>query len=504
MSGIEQAPWYSPLLSLRWRLAFVYSALFSIFVILLSIFLYRSTSTLLLQNAQSLFPQQAQGLRALLIQQACDTNPPESLATFTAQNASNDIDDIYLLDRNGQVIVSSHKSFLNQPFPYLKASTFGNSSTFGPSVTGGIRTFHSNIHGSSGSDGVLFALNAPSNCMTTNNLPSYMVVLTSYEKEQSTLRMILLMLVTTALIMVVTGALIISFFTGVMFSPLKQVTNATLALAQGDLQQRVPTLPGRDEISTLAISFNQMADQIEHMFAAQQDSERRSRRFVSDASHELRTPITSLRGFTEVLIRGAKDDPKTAQHILSLMKTEAERMTELVNDLLTLARFDEGHFPVPTGVDLVDLAVETLQEARKNAPDSYKLALELATQERLKTQASREPLRQLLLELLDNAVKYGCTEKDKLILLRLDKKEQHALLQIVDHGVGIPPADLPHIFDRFYRGANAHNANRSPIPGTGLGLPIAMAIVQAYSGTLTASSHPNEETIFTLSFLCSE
>jgi two-component system OmpR family sensor kinase len=243
-----------------------------------------------------------------------------------------------------------------------------------------------------------------------------------------------------------------------------------------------------------------MADRIEQTFAAQQASERRARRFVSDASHELRTPITSLRGFTEVLIRGAKDDPATAQHILSLMKNEAERMTDLVNHLLMLARLDEGHFPTPQAIDLVDVVIGSLQEARKKAPEGYKLALDLVTQDRLQIQADSEQIKQLLLVLLDNAVKYGCAGEQKQILLLLDKRDRQIQIQVIDHGMGIAPDDLPHVFDRFYRGENTHNSTSTPIPGTGLGLAIALAITHAYQGTLNVSSQPEKETIFTATF----
>ena len=263
----------------------------------------------------------------------------------------------------------------------------------------------------------------------------------------------------------------------------------------------MPLLQSQDEIAELASSFNQMADRIQQMFAAQQASERRAQRFVSDASHELRTPITSLRGFTEVLLRGAKDDPATAQHILTLMKSEAERMTELVNDLLTLARLDEGHVPEPAAIDLVEVIIECQQQVRKQTPTAYKLSLDLVAQERLSINANREQIKQMLLTLLNNAVKYGCSETQQNVLIRLNKVENHAHIQVIDYGEGIADDDLPHVFERFYRGRNALD-RPTRIPGTGLGLPIALAIAQAYQGMITACSQPGQETIFTVSFPC--
>ena len=498
MSETEDASWYSPVLNLRWRLAVVYSMLFGIFVITLSIFIYYATSQSLLRNAQVAFPQHAQGLRTLLTQEICDTSPTPALTNFLQQNTGNDIGEIYLLDKSGKVLASSDSSMLNRHFSYANPAYFVDPSA---NLT---YPFEKPVSSSQAIDGLLLPLQAPANCLAPGSLPGYMAVLASYENEQNTLNSILLMLEVTSALMIVTGALIISFFTGIMFRPLKQVTRATRALARGNLQQRVPPLHSHDELAELATSFNQMADRIERMFTAQQASEERARRFVSDASHELRTPITSLRGFTEVLIRGAKDDPAITQRVLGLMKNEAVRMTQLVNDLLTLARLDESHFSAPVDLDLVAVVVECIQQTRQQITNGCQLSLELATQERLRICADQEQIQRMLQILLKNAINYGCTGEQKRILLRLDKKAGYALVQVVDNGVGITLEDLPHIFDRFYRGENAHSSASTPIPGTGLGLPIALAIANAYQGTLTACSEPGKETVFTASFACVE
>lgn len=500
LSGKQSAPWYGLVFSLRWRLALVYIVLFSAFVLILSIFFYNFTATQITNYAQIAFQAHVQTLRSLLVHQVCDISPPQSLADFARQNMDSDIYAIYLLDNGGKVIASNDSNLVNKPFSSIGSPLLTNAR----SNMALAQKLQNNSFAGSAHDGLLYAIRLPSTCKSPQNLPAYIGVLASHTNEQNSISALLLPLGITAALMIIVGALIISFFTVIMFKPLQEVTSATQALAGGNLHQRVPVLRSHDEISALAMSFNQMADRIEQMFAAQQASEQRARRFVSDASHELRTPITSLRGFTEVLIRGAKDDPATAQRVLGLMKNEAERMTKLVNDLLTLARLDEGHFASPEDLDLVDVAVECLQEAKKFAPSQCKLSLELATHERLQVHAAREPLKQMILILLDNATKYGCTSEQKKVLLLLDKKVQHVLIQVVDYGVGISSEDLPHIFDRFYRGANTHSAANVPIPGTGLGLPIAIAIAQVYKGTLTACSDPGQETIFTVSFSCQE
>lgn len=497
MSGKQSVPWYGLAFSLRWRLALVHIVLLSAFLVILIIFFYNFTSTQITNYAQAAFQAHVQTLRSLLVHQICDIAPPPSLADFARQNTDADVAAIYLLDKNGKVLASSDGSLLHQALPTATPAllTKARSNVALPQRLAGSKSFH---------DGLLYAFRTPATCKAPQSLPAYIGVLNSHANEQNSISTLVLPLGIASALMILLGAGTISFFTVVMFKPLQQVTRATQALAAGDLHQRVPIVHSNDEISALAESFNQMADRIEQMFAAQQASEQRAQRFVSDASHELRTPITSLRGFTEVLIRGAKDDPDTAQRVLNLMRNEAERMTKLVNDLLTLARLDEGHFATPEDLDLVDIAVECLQEAKKRAPAQSKLALELATHERLKIRAAREPLKQMLLILLDNATKYGCTGEQKKVLLLLDKKINHALIQVIDYGVGISSEDLPHIFDRFYRGANAHSSTSTPIPGTGLGLPIAIAIAQVYKGSLTACSDPGHETIFTASFHCSQ
>lgn len=489
------APWYHRFLSLRWRLAFVYIALFSIFVSVLSIFLYRSTADLLLNSGQMAFPQHVVEIRSQLLHDICDNNTLHQTNAILKQEPADDIDAIYLIDSSGRVTASNNSTLLNQPFPYIDHSFFSSPH---PSVS---KTFTGIERNGSSFNGLLVPLQAPPNCAVQNKLPPYLAIITSYSNERNTLRNILLLAGTASLLMIILGALVISLLTGVMLRPLQRVTRATQALAAGDLQQRVP-IPEGDELGNLAASFNQMAERIEKTLEAYQASERRARRFVSDASHELRTPITSLRGFTEVLMRGAKDDPETAQRVLKLMKGEAERMSRLVGDLLTLARLDEGRVTEMENVDLVDVAIESVRQAKTRANPRCKIMLDMATQERLRVRANPELLKQMLALLLDNAVKYGCLPSNDKVLLRLDRKAHNALISVIDYGKGILPADLPHVFDRFYRGDHSSSAGGTPIIGAGLGLSIAIAIAQAHKGNITACSKPDKETVFTVTLPC--
>jgi signal transduction histidine kinase len=324
----------------------------------------------------------------------------------------------------------------------------------------------------------------------------------------SVVHMLTIAIEVVALILIVVGVISLFVLTNFLLLPLRRITEAAQAITLGDWQQRerlVPLLEGDDEVSRLATSLNVMVDQLERASQSQQASEQRFRRLFSDASHQLRTPLTSLRGFSEVLMRRAKDDPETTQRVLKLMNKEAERMTLLVNDLLMLARLDDMQELETRYIDLIDVAVEGVEQAKFLATDGRKVTFSpVMTEERLGIHGNKDRLKQVLQILFDNALKYGRPAPDGWIRLQLDRQNDYAIIQVIDNGKGIHPNDLPHIFDRFYRGE--HMPLYDPpwkVPqGTGLGLSIAMAIVHAHKGEITVLSTPDIETIFTVKLPC--
>jgi len=313
-----------------------------------------------------------------------------------------------------------------------------------------------------------------------------------------------------ALILLGVGIILLFLLINFLLRPLRRMTDVAQAITLGDLQQRerlIPLLEGKDEVNELAASLNIMVDQLERANNTQQSSEQRFRRLFSDASHQLRTPLTSLRGFTEILMRGvANEDPETTQRILKLMKNEAERMTHLVNDLLMLSRLDDSSTLETQYVDIVDLAVESVEQAKLQANDGRKITLHFISEERLGVQANSDRLKQVLFILFDNALKYGRPAPEGWVKLQLDLQEGFAMLQIIDNGKGIHPDDLPHVFDRFYRGEHMpiYDSGKAPPSGTGLGLPIALAIVHAHQGDVSVISIPDVETVFTVKLPCAK
>lgn len=299
----------------------------------------------------------------------------------------------------------------------------------------------------------------------------------------------------------VIGGMVIAFiFTSLLLRPLGRVTDAAQAIAIGDLQQRARLplrLPPQDEVDRLAGSLHEMVTRLEYAEEMQRAAEERSQRFFVEASHQLRTPLTSIGGFTQVLMRGAKDDPETAQRILLLMKSEVERMTRLIKDLLTLARLDSRRPPKAQYLDLTALVTDGIAHARKQAKDGRAISLVLETREVIGLQGDKDGIKQLLFILLDNAVKHGRPAPDGEVTLRLDKQNEQAVIRVIDNGEGIASEDLEHIFEAFYRGHYRRTASSNGFTvGEGLGLTIAAAIVRAHHGTITACSDPNVGTEF--------
>jgi len=280
--------------------------------------------------------------------------------------------------------------------------------------------------------------------------------------------------------------LVLPLLVGHALGPLHRVTEASGAMARGELDRRVPDPGGRDELARLARSFNEMAAAVHSAFAVRSESEAGMRRFVADASHELRTPLTTLQGRLDLLARGAVSDPEAARQQLAAMQTDLRRMASLVDDLLTLTRLDtaaaagSGAARAPELVDLDALVADTIEELSVRAP-AQDVEAHPAPPGQAVVRGDPEQLRRAVLNLATNALSHapGGTHS-----WRTSVEAGSVQLSLSDEGPGFPASDLPRVFDRFYRGqAEAHAT-----PGSGLGLAIVRAIVEAHGGTVTAAN----------------
>jgi signal transduction histidine kinase len=282
----------------------------------------------------------------------------------------------------------------------------------------------------------------------------------------------------TVLAVLVVGAL--SALAGrAALGPLERMARVTRHIAGGDLKARV-NLQRRDEVGELAASFDQMVDRLEAAFAAQ-------RQLVSDAAHELRTPLNGLAGTLEIVQVGlARGDLDGARRLLRGVEGELDRLGRLVNDLLTLSSLDERS-PAPMGpVALVPVLRDVVRRARIVAPDHEIVA---RLDEAATVVGNRDQLERVFTNLLDNAVKYTPSPGHIEVVLRLVAGQSE--VAVADSGRGIPPEELPHIFDRFYR---ADRARARQHGGAGLGLAIVQAIVRAHGGQIAAESSPGAGT----------
>jgi two-component system OmpR family sensor kinase len=270
--------------------------------------------------------------------------------------------------------------------------------------------------------------------------------------------------------------------------PLERIGRVADEIAHGNLSRRVTPDNPRTEVGRLGASLNAMLGQIEQAFADRRESEDRLRRFLSDAAHELRTPLSSIRGYAELFRLGATSDPVALERAMNRIESEAARMGVLVEDLLLLARLDEMPEMRLTAVDLSELAEHAVQDTRAVAP-TREVALGGAGP--LMVLADREQLRQVLANLTRNAVLH--TPPDSPIEVSVGRERDEAVLEVRDHGAGLPDDAGDQVFDRFWRNESGRTRGRG---GAGLGLAIVKAVVEAHHGEVHARNHDGGGAVF--------
>jgi two-component system OmpR family sensor kinase len=273
--------------------------------------------------------------------------------------------------------------------------------------------------------------------------------------------------------------------------PLEDVERTADSIAAGNLDQRVPGADDTTEVGRLARALNVMLERIEVAFSARvasenrlKESDRHLRQFVADASHELRTPIAAVSAYAELFERGAADHADDLPRVFSGIRAETARMERLVNDLLTLARFDEG-LPiqiVPT--ELVGLGAEAVHTASTVGPQ---WPVEFTASHPVEVMGDPTRLRQVIDNLLANVRAH--TPEGTSATVRVDQDGTMAEIVVQDSGPGMPSEEAARVFERFYRVDASRARNHG---GSGLGLSIVAAIVAAHGGTVSAKSAPGQ------------
>jgi two-component system OmpR family sensor kinase len=263
-------------------------------------------------------------------------------------------------------------------------------------------------------------------------------------------------------------------------------------IAHGNLSRRVTPANDRTEVGRLGASLNAMLVQIEQAFTDRSQSEDRLRKFLSDASHELRTPLASIRGYAELFRLGAARDPAEVERAMGRIEAEATRMGVLVEDLLMLARLEELPERPLVEVDLRELAEQAVQDTRAAAPDREVL---LHAGPSVRVLGDPEQLRQVLSNLTRNAVIH--TPSGSPIEITVAPEGEHAVLEVRDHGAGLPADAGGHLFERFWRTEGGRSRGRG---GAGLGLSIVKAIVETHHGEVQAYNAAEGGAVFRVSF----
>lgn len=283
------------------------------------------------------------------------------------------------------------------------------------------------------------------------------------------------------------AALIALFVTRKIVRPIETVKEGAERYAKGDFEYRL-RVSGAEELATLAETLNKMALQLMRLETMRRD-------FVSNVSHELMTPITSIKGFVETLIDGAMKDPTKTEEFLKIISKHADRLGAIVEDLLDLSRIEEGYEAgrinfEEGGIKEILKAAMSACELKAKDKDVY---LEFDCNEDIKLRMNPALFESAVVNLIDNAIKYS--EKNGTVRIESLRSDGGVVIKIVDHGCGIPPEHLPRIFKRFYRVDKERSRQEG---GTGLGLAIVRHIISAHGGHVHVESEVGKGSTFSI------
>jgi two-component system OmpR family sensor kinase len=310
--------------------------------------------------------------------------------------------------------------------------------------------------------------------------PNVLIIATSLAGVDGTLHRLFLIELFVSLAVLAGIVLLGLWIVRLGLRPLAAIEQTADEIAGGDLSHRVERAEPHTEVGRLGLVLNSMLDRIEA-------SDRRLRRFVADASHELRTPLAAVRAYAELFERGADRRPDDLARAMTGISRESERMSELVEDLLLLARLDEGQPLEREPVELSELAAEAVETARAVDPAH---PIDLETQ-KARVLGDRARLRRLLDNLLGNVRSH--TPAGTAAHVRVLAANGSAVIEVADEGPGLPAGEADYVFRRFYR-ADASRSRDSG--GVGLGLSIVAAIAQAHHGTVSAGEGPAGGAVF--------
>ena len=326
------------------------------------------------------------------------------------------------------------------------------------------------------------------------------IVANSLEDVDKTLRQLRFLFLVLGIVALLSVALVSRWIIAIGLKPLEKVEETAEAIASGDLSARLPAAKQDTEVGRLTTSLNTMLGRIEESFTVRIKSEEKLRRFVADASHELRTPLTAIRGFAELHRQGAVIGEDKTKELINRIEKESIRMSTLVEDLLLLARLDQSRELANDPVDLNTLITEVIASARAAGPN-HPIELNMGIEE-IFVLGDSQRIHQVLANLLANARTH--TPIGTKITISASQGINETTVEVSDNGPGLSLPDQERIFERFYRAdpARVRNTNvTDKSEGSGLGLSIVDAVMQAHGGYVSVKSELGKGSTFTLHFL---
>ena len=296
---------------------------------------------------------------------------------------------------------------------------------------------------------------------------------------------LILIVVLVLLVGLLIGLIVVYSTTSAVIKPFREVNDIVQQYSMGDYNARIP-ISGTEETIQLALSFNNMADQLEDLEATRQS-------FVANVSHELRSPLTSMKGFLEAMHDGTIVKEEYDQYI-DIVLTETKRMASMVNDLLDLARIESGKSVLKLEVFDINELIRRILITFEARIYERKMDVEIRfAQEQFYVEADSTQISQVIRNLIDNAIKYSPENSKLRIATYAMRKEVYISIQ--DFGQGIPEEDVPRVFDRFYKVEKAHTPSKQS--GTGLGLSIVKRIIDQHGQKITLKSARGKGSTFT-------
>ncbi len=470
------------LYSIRWRIVLAYLLIICIAFLVVAASLIRMVG-------EYLFSQKVRE------EQRVTANLAAQLSGFLAENdadglykavlsASQNSSRVMVVDRYGVVQADGYSEFNGRRLELgeVAASLAGEGAAYGYYRSGEGAGWLGGAQDASGQ--MVGVYTEP---ILSGNTPLGAVVYSSmtqdvYQSLTQMQRQMTIWLMLVALSVLLLSLMVSRFFT----RPIEELSQGILRMTKGDLSSRV-SVRGKNEFSQLAEAFNMMCERLERL-------DQTRNQFVSNASHELKTPLSTMKILIETLIYQETCDLAMQKEFLGDINKEIDRLSTIINDLLTLVHLDDRGITKlqPTLLSLDKLVTEAARRLRPLA-EVRNIALDIAVRDQIDTMGDPNRLEQVFYNLIDNAIKYTAPGgKVRVEVARAGKK---AVVKVIDNGIGIPKADQLHVFDRFYRVDKARSRDTG---GTGLGLAIVKQIVLLHEGSITVSSEEEKGSTFTV------